>query len=383
MRFERLQFAILACASATIALSCRHASTSRQHDDERRLSQLGQWQSDSARTRRRVALGRVLFADANLSRDSTISCATCHIPSYGFAEPRRVSHGLGPEARKRNTPTLVNVSVFRTHFDWDGRASSLVEQLRGVFTTSGDMGIGIDEAARRVRDDPEYSTAFACAYGREADVDALTDALVAFQRTLVAADSRFARFYLGADKSALSEAEVRGWSLFRSGRSGCSGCHVPLPDPDGTGVLVFSDNRFHNLGVGFESDTFADVGRYAVTRNPLHLGSFRTPHLHNVAVTAPYMHDGSLATLEEVVDFYARGGNPNPNLDPALRRVDFTAQERADLVAFLRTLTVDMQWPADSATVGTYHTSPGGRPNPNVEDRRGSTECGPSARRRR
>ncbi len=201
----------------------------------------------------RIALGARLFEDVGLSRDSTISCATCHMPSHAFAEPRAVSHGIGERARKRNTPSLINIGVFRSSFDWDGRAATLEDQLHGVFAVTGDMGIDLGEAVARVREDSSYDMAFRRAYGRRPDVDAFLDALVAFQRSLVVSESRFDRFYLGGDSTALSESEKRGWRLFRSNQAGCAGCHVPLPDREVSGVMIFRDARVHNLGVGYET----------------------------------------------------------------------------------------------------------------------------------
>jgi cytochrome c peroxidase len=183
----------------------------------------------------RIALGARLFEDLRLSRDSTISCATCHMPSHAFAEPRAVSHGIGQRARKRNTPSLINVTMFRSSFDWDGRATTLQDQLDGVFSITGDMGIDIGEAVARVRADTSYEQEFRRAYGRPPDVDAFKSALVIFQKSLVVSGSRFDRFYLGGDSTALSESEKRGWRLFRSNKAGCAGCHIPLPDPGGLG----------------------------------------------------------------------------------------------------------------------------------------------------
>ncbi len=297
----------------------------------------------------RIALGARLFEDVGLSRDSSMSCATCHMPSHAFTEPRAVSHGIGGRARKRNTPSLINVGVFRSSFDWDGRVATLEDQLRGVFAVTGDMGIDLGEAVARVREDSSYDMAFRRAYGRPPDVGGLLDALAEFQRSLVVAESRFNRFYLGGDSTALSESEIRGWRLFRSNKAGCAGCHGPLPDPGGANMLVFSEAGFHNLGVGYEDGRMEDVGRYAVTRLPSDWGAFQTPSLHNVALTPPYMHDGSLATLEDVVEFYAQGGIRNPNIDAVMVERELTEQDRADLVAFLRALTTE--WLADSLAV--------------------------------
>lgn len=296
-----------------------------------------------------IALGERLFEDVRLSRDSTISCGTCHMPSHAFSEPRSVSHGIGERARKRNAPSLINVAVLRASFDWDGRAATLEDQLRGVFTVTGDMGIDLGEAVARVRNDAAYDTEFRRAYGGPPNVDVILDALVQFQRSLVVAESRFSRFYLGGDSTALTESEVRGWRLFRSSQAGCAGCHVPLPDPGGLDIIVFGEIGFHNLGVGYDDGRMEDVGRYAVTRAPSDWGAFRTPSLLNVALTPPYMHDGSLATLEDVVSFYAQGGISNPNIDAVMVQRKLTEQDRADLVAFLRALTTE--WLADSLAV--------------------------------
>jgi cytochrome c peroxidase len=285
-----------------------------------------------------------------------MSCATCHAPSQAFAEPRAVSHGIGARARKRNTPSLLNVAIFRTSFDWDGRAGSLEDQLLGVFSPEGDMGIDARAAIARIVRDPLYVTLFVRAFGRSPDERGMRRALADFQRQLLDGPSRFERYYLHGDSTALDARERRGWELFRSGKTGCAGCHVPLPDPDGSGYLVFSDDRFHNLGVGYAAGRFDDVGRFGVTREPSSLGAFRTPGLRNVALTAPYMHDGSLATLEEVVDFYVRGGRANPFLDAVILPRALTTRDRAALVAFLRTLT--SEWMADSMEVRRRLLSP-------------------------
>jgi cytochrome c peroxidase len=271
------------------------------------------------------------------------------MPYRAFTEPRPVSHGIGLHARKRNTPSLINIAGFRSSFDWDGRASTLEAQLRGVFSATGDMGIDLSEAVARVRVNRDYDPEFRRVYGRRADVASVAAAFADYQRSLNVGGSRFERFYLGGDSTALSAAELRGWRLFRTGRAGCAGCHTPLPDPAGSGALEFSDDRFHNLGVGYRDGRMGDVGRYSVTRRPSDWGKFHTPPLLNVELSAPYMHDGSLATLEDVVEFYAKGGVRNPNLDVVMGRRDLSKREQSDLVAFLRTLTTP--WLVDSATV--------------------------------
>jgi cytochrome c peroxidase len=239
------------------------------------------------------------------------------------------------------------VGVFRHFFDWDGRAPSLAEQLKGVFRQVGDMGLELTDAVNRIAATPKYVTLFRNVYHSDPDGVAMIAALVAYQKSLVVSESRFDRFYLRADSSALTVAERRGWEVFRT--SSCAGCHVPLPDPGGSGIIVFSEDRFHNLGVGYANGRMADRGRYDITHAPNDMGAFKTPTLRNVALTAPYMHDGSLKTLEAVIDFYARGGNKNRNLDPIIVPLRLSVNQKADLVAFLKSLT--SEWLTDSLAV--------------------------------
>ncbi len=284
-----------------------------------------------------AALGKLLFSERVLSKDSTISCKTCHEPLFAFAETLVVSQGIGVDARRRNAPSLLNIDL-QPHFAWDGRARSLKDHVRHAFTETGDMGIDVGMLVDRVVSKEGLQRAFTKAYGRRLDTDGVLDALVTYQQNLRESDSRFDRYYLGGDTTAFNPAERRGWTLFRS--LGCSGCHVPVqPEAGGLGRAVFTDYRFHNLGVGYAVGRFRDEGRFEVTGLVHDLGSFKTPSLRNVALTAPYMHDGSLRTLEEVVDFYARGGIPNPQLDRAIVRRAIARSERDDLISFLGTLT--------------------------------------------
>ncbi|MBK6495921.1 MAG: cytochrome-c peroxidase [Gemmatimonadetes bacterium] len=255
----------------------------------------------------REELGRRLFFDRRLSRDSSISCASCHQPSHGFAEPRKLSFGIGEEARIRNTPSLANIGLALS-FNWDGSRATLEEQVLGVFQEDGDMGMPIHAALLRIATDREYVEMFRQVFGRAPDLAGFADALAAFQRTLIYSDSRFDRFWFGGDSTALTAEERRGWEVFRGPKTNCSGCHVPtLTSNVDEGRAPFFDHRFHNLGVGYSAGEMRDLGRYLVTGVPRDWGAFRTPSLRNVALTAPYMHDGSLESLEDVVAFYVRG----------------------------------------------------------------------------
>lgn len=293
-------------------------------------------------------LGLRLFMDTTLSRDSSISCATCHSPFRAFTESRAASHGVGAEARFRNAPSIIAIASHRPPFDWDGRAATLEEQLEGVFSVGGDMDIVLADALARVRSDSEYATLFERAFGRPPDREGFLTALVAFQQTITHGDNRFERYYLHGDSTALSPSEQRGWQLFRSSEVGCAGCHAPLPDPT-SGQILFQDDGFHNLGVGYVEGRPKDLGRFRVTQVGSDSGRFRTPSLLNVELTSPYMHDGSLKTLEDVVAFYTRGGIENPHLDVVIDPFDLSRQDKADLVAFLKTLTTE--WLKDSAAV--------------------------------
>jgi cytochrome c peroxidase len=286
----------------------------------------------------KVDLGKRLFFERSLSKDSSISCASCHQPTFAFAEPRRVSVGIGEEARRRNTISVVN-TIGSLHLTWDGSSATLEDQIRNVFSESGDMGVSLPEVIRRLRASGDYSRLFETIYERAPDVTALGDALASFQRSLVFVDSRFDRYLFDGDTNALNAAEVRGWKLFTGTRTNCAGCHTPALSGGRDVRAAFRDHRFHNIGVGYANGEMQDLGRYEHTSSPPDWGAFLTPSLRNVGLTSPYMHDGSIRTLEEVVDFYVRGGNPNPNLDVTITPLRLTAVEQADLVAFLRSLT--------------------------------------------
>jgi cytochrome c peroxidase len=265
---------------------------------------------------RLVLLGKKLFFDARLSGTGNTACASCHDPRYAYAEPRRVSISDNGRHGKRNAPSLVDVALL-PRLMWDGNFRSLEEQALSPFQR-GEMGIGVSLALRRVRFDRGYVHLFRGALG---------------QRPMD-------RFLLGKEP-VLSPLEHAGLQIF-TGEAGCSNCHQPFPlrrDGRAHGRPLFTDFRFHNLGIGFRPDGFADPGRIKLSRIDADWGAFRTPSLRNVAMAPPYMHDGSLGTLEEVVEFYNAGGRPNPNLSPLIKPLYLDDYEKAALVAFLRALT--------------------------------------------
>jgi cytochrome c peroxidase len=283
-------------------------------------------------TPEKIALGAKLFADKRLSKDGTVACATCHVAAKAFTDGRPRSIGIARRPIDRNAPTLLNAALER-HFFWDGRASSLEEQARMPILNIEEMGFeSAEEAAKAIADVPEYPPLFQAAFGDgPITLERIVRAISAYERTLIVGDAPFDKWWAG-DKTAMDESAQRGYALFVD-KAGCSQCHSLRQS-----YALFTDDDFHNTGAG-KGDGLKDEGRRRVTKNDADTGAFRTPSLRNVALTAPYMHDGSLATLEEVVAFYDKGGEPNPHLSPLVRKLDLTDGEKADLVAFLRALT--------------------------------------------
>jgi cytochrome c peroxidase len=273
-----------------------------------------------------VALGARLFEDPLLSSDASIACVSCHRPALGFADEARFSRGAHGRTTARNTPTLLN-RAFGTRFMWDGRAASLEEQVLLPIENPLEMDLPLEQALARLDADPRYRAEFEAALGAPPTRAGLARALAAFVREQVLGDSPVDRFRAGAFEE-LGDAERAGLWFFES-RGGCWRCHSGAN---------FSDEDFHNTGVGADSGT-SDAGRAAVTGAPEDHGRFKTPTLRGVALTAPYMHDGSLATLAEVVEFYRGGGRANANLDPLLAPLDMDERDAANLVAFLRALS--------------------------------------------
>jgi cytochrome c peroxidase len=275
-------------------------------------------------TAQKADLGRQLFFERRLSADGRTSCATCHRPERSFTDGRVVSRGVFGRAGRRNVPSILNRAYGDFAF-WDGRAASLEEQVRQAASGETDLGRPIEESVSTIAADTAYRRAFASAYGDDGvTAERIVLAVSTFVRAQLSGNSAYDRFVGGVPDAMTGEAR-RGLNLF-TGAARCARCHA--------GPLL-SDEEFHNTGVNWGKDP----GRYAVTARPEDRGRFKTPSLRNVTLTAPYMHDGSLADLSAVVEFYVRGGSKNPQLDRDLRPLLLSASDQQALIAFLKALS--------------------------------------------
>jgi cytochrome c peroxidase len=263
----------------------------------------------------KVALGKRLFFDTRLSVDEWLSCASCHDPAHAFSEARRLSVGVSGQRGKRHAPTLLGRGLGESQF-WDGRSATLEEQVLQPILSPEEMGMNIEAVLRRLHQDPAY---------RGLTRESLSDALASYLRTIRSENSSFDLFISGWP-GMLSELELEGLRLFRD-KARCYVCH------SGT---QFTDEAFHNTGVAWNEGALQDEGRAAITGKPYHKGAFKTPTLREVGRRGHYMHDGSLATLEDVIDYYDVGGNKNPFLDENIVPLHLTPAEKKALLAFLR-----------------------------------------------
>jgi len=327
---------------------------------------------DNPQTPEKIALGEQLFHDMRFSTTGDVSCATCHDADKAFTDsPLKTSEGIEKKTGTRNAPTVVNAAYFGSQF-WDGRSPSLEDQALHPFTNPVEMGLpNHDPILEVIRSDADYVEAFDEVFGVtavEITMDEVTKAIAAFERTQIAGDSPFDRYYFRGENGALTEQQKRGLELFvNEGR--CVSCHVIEQTQ-----ALFTDNRFHNIGVGINTiqedvpelaDEFleadmnlaevdvkvlsdrrtSELGRFAVSHGFDDLGSFKTPTLRNIAVTAPYMHDGSVDTLREAVVHYNNGGVTNEGdpindfLSSGIRPLNLTDEQIEDLVAFMEALT--------------------------------------------
>lgn len=281
---------------------------------------------DNPLTAEKIELGRQLFFDGRLSADGTVSCATCHAPDKGFSDGRPTSVGIKGQVGGRNAPATVNRLFSQDQF-WDGRAASLEEQALGPIKNPIEMGNTLDGMIATVSGIKGYRKQFKQVFGTDVNAAGVAKAIAAFERSLVCGNSAFDRYEDG-DDAALSESEQRGLEIFRE-RGNCARCHTGF---------AFTDERYHNIGVGMDKSN-PDLGRYAMTKKESDKGAFKTPTLRDIAASAPYFHDGSAKTLEDVVEFYDKGGTKNPNLSNEIKRLLLSAPEKADLVAFLKSLS--------------------------------------------
>jgi cytochrome c peroxidase len=311
-------------------------------------------------TQDQIALGDKLFNDKRLSVDDSVSCATCHDPARGFVDHKPQSEGIGSHRGHRNSPTVLNAMFNATQF-WDGRAPTLEAQAKLPILNPIEMGQRAPEdVVKKLQGIPEYVQTFRQVFGRDLNYDDLAAAIAAFERTQYTGDSPFDHYLAGDDK-AIDDAAKRGWSIF-NGKGRCNACHA-----FSTASPLFSDQKFHNIGIAAHKTDFialaakgvamvrsgdleqidhlaletdlSELGRFLVTKNLSDVGTFKTPTLRNIMITGPYMHDGSMPTLWDVMDHYNKGGVPNPYLDGGMQRLGLTEAEIDDTVAFLATLT--------------------------------------------
>jgi len=291
---------------------------------------------DNPPTEETIALGRRLYYDPQLSLDATISCASCHAPQFAFSDNRPFSEGVGGKLGTRHSPTVINSAYNSLQF-WDGRAPSLEEQAKGPMANPVEMAHSLDGVVKRLQSDPKYPELFKKAWGTDQiTIDIVVKSIASFERTVIAGDSPFDRFYYGHDSKALPSAAQRGLIIFISAKKGnCAVCHTIGKD-----YALFTDNKFHNLGVGADTrGNLNDLGRFSETKNDADMGAFKTPSLRNLANRGPYMHDGTFPSVKDALAHYIGGGNWNPHLDKEIHSLDvLTFDERDDLLQFLDSL---------------------------------------------
>jgi cytochrome c peroxidase len=305
-------------------------------------------------TRAKIELGRQLYFDKRLSADSTVSCASCHDPSMGYTAHTKTGVGIRGQLGGRNSPVSFNRILSGPQF-WDGRADSLEAQAVGPIANPIEMGFTHEGVVKRLGEIPVYKKQFEKIFG-ELSIERVGQAIAAFERSIVTAPSpydyheqmrsfagldaediaddadlarRYAEVKAAVEANPMSPEAIRGREIFFTEKGNCTACHVGAN---------LADEKFHNLGIGMDKPE-PDLGRFAISKDEKDTGAFKTPTVRNAALTAPYMHDGSLATLEEVVEWYDKGGHANPHLSDRIRPLKLSAQDKADLVAFMQACT--------------------------------------------
>jgi cytochrome c peroxidase len=291
------------------------------------------WPTDNPYSKKKAKLGRLLYFDPRLSSDGKISCSTCHSERLAFTDHKSIAQGIQGNMGARHSPTVIN-ACYQTQQFWDGRAKTLEEQAKGPIGNPKEMTLASDihdahkQCQERVQKINGYRVLFKEVFGNDAcSIDDIAKAIATFERTILSGNSPYDRYLLKRDKTALTEEQIAGYGVFK--RVGCANCH---------GGALFTDGRFLNIGVGMDASN-PDTGRYGITGVEKDWGAFKIPTLREVANTGPYMHDGSHKTLEEVVDYYDKGGTPNKNLHPLMKPLHLTDKEKKALVVFMQGLS--------------------------------------------
>lgn len=290
------------------------------------------WPQDNPYSKEKAELGRLLYFDKRLSSDQTISCATCHNVPCGYSDCRAIAIGIKNRLGTRHSPTIIN-NAYATILFWDGRASSLEEQCKGPLANTKEMSMVQDvheahsQCEARVKEIPGYQAIFKKVFGHDnITIDDIAKAIATFERTVLSGNSPYDR-YVAGDRAALSEEQIHGIKVFK--KVNCVNCH---------GGFNFTDQRFQNIGIGMDAPE-PDLGRYLITHDKKDWGAFKTPTLREVERTGPYMHDGSLKSLEAVIDYYNDGGIKNNNLHSLLIPLNLSQEDKDALVSFLRALS--------------------------------------------
>ena len=279
--------------------------------------------ADNPLTKAKIELGKQLYFDKRLSSDNTVSCASCHDPNKGWSNDAAFATGVDGQMGGRSAPTIINSAYFPLQF-WDGRAKGLEGQALGPIANPIEMNLPIEKAIEKLNEIPGYKKQFKRVFRSEITADGIAKAIASFERTVLSGNAPYDKFKAG-DESALSPEAKRGMDLFFN-KAKCSACHKGHS---------FTDLAFHNIGVGYDKDK-PDPGRFAVTNQEGDRGRFKTPPLRDIHTSPPYMHDGSVKTLKEVVEFYNKGGIKNAQLDEDMKPLKLTEQEVADLVTFMK-----------------------------------------------
>ncbi len=286
-----------------------------------------QWPKDNPYSAAKAELGWFLYFDKRLSGDGTVSCASCHDPKFAFTDGSPFSKGIRSQLGGRSAPTVINRAYSLDQF-WDGRAKTLEEQAKGPIANPIEMGHAHESCEKCVGAIPGYRKRFNDVFGTDkVTIDQIAMAIATFERTVLSGNSAYDKFKAG-DMKALSESQKRGMEIFFSNNARCDSCHEGIN---------FTNGKYANIGIGMDKP-MPDLGRYAVTKQEGDKGAFKTPTLREVARTSPYMHDGSLKTLEEVVEHYNKGGIKNKWLHQDVRQLNLKDQEKKDLVEFLKAL---------------------------------------------